>query len=45
MPRDELGVLLDVLAAAAEFWSDQQRGFFAVFVDPDGELELPELPS
>ena len=45
MPREELGVLIDVLAAAAQFWADQGRGFFAVFIDPRGTLELPELGS
>ena len=41
--RDDLGVLRDVLAAAAEFWSGRGRPFFAVFVDPRGTLALPVL--
>jgi hypothetical protein len=44
IPAEDLGVLLDVLAAAAEFWAEQGEPFFAVFVDPAGMLELDELP-
>ena len=40
---DDLGILLDVLASAAEFWRERERVFFAVFVDPGGMLELPDL--
>lgn len=40
---DELGILLDVLASAAEYWRERERAFFAVFVDPKGKLELPAL--
>jgi hypothetical protein len=40
---DDLAVLLDVLASSAEFWADQGEPFFAVFVDPAGELELDGL--
>src|SRR5436190_8742793 len=32
VPRDELGVLREVLAASAEFWAGRGRPFFAVFV-------------
>jgi len=40
---DDLGILLDVLASAAEFWSERRRAFFAVFIDPGGTLDLPDL--
>jgi len=43
LPLDDLGVLIDVLAAAAEHWRGRGRPFFAVFVDPEGALALPEL--
>ena len=40
---DELGILTDVLAAAADFWKGRSKPFFAVFIDPQGALVLPEL--
>lgn len=40
---DETGILIDVLAAAAEFWQGRGRPFFAVFIDPQRTLALPEL--
>jgi len=40
---DDFGVLLDVLASAAEFWRERGRVFFAVFIDPGGVLDLPDL--
>jgi RNAse (barnase) inhibitor barstar len=40
---DELGILTDVLAAAAEFWQGRGKPFFAVFIDPQHQLTLPEL--
>jgi hypothetical protein len=43
VPRDELGVLREVLAASAEFWAGRGRPFFAVFVDPNRTLTLPDL--
>jgi len=43
LPADDLGVLLDVLAAAAAFWAGSGRPFFAVFIDPGHRLALPEL--
>lgn len=43
LPADDLGVLLDVLAAAAHYWAGRGRPFFAVFVDPGHALALPEL--
>lgn len=43
LPADELGVLLDVLASSAAYWAERGRPFFAVFVDPEHALGLPEL--
>jgi len=43
VPADELGVLLDVLASSAAFWSERGRPFFAVLLDPAHEVGLPEL--
>lgn len=40
---DALGVLIDVLRATAEYWAGRKRPFFAVFVDPQKKLQLPEL--
>ena len=40
---DDLGVLIDVLRSAAEFWSGRGRPFFAVLVDPGSKLALPPL--
>ena len=43
-PRgDDLGVLLDVLHATAQYWSERGRAFFAVFLDPGRSLALPDL--
>jgi len=41
--NDDLGILLDVLASAAEFWRERGCAFFAIFIDPGGELALPDL--
>ena len=43
LPEDDLGVLIDVLIAAAEFWADQGKPFFAVFIDPERVLMLADL--
>jgi hypothetical protein len=43
LPLEDLGVLIDVLAAAAQHWAGRGRPFFALFVDPDGNMALPEL--
>jgi hypothetical protein len=43
IPADDLGVLIDVLASSAEYRAEQGEPFFAVFVDPDGSLEIAEL--
>jgi hypothetical protein len=40
---EELGILLDVLRASAEYWAGRGKPFFAVFVDPDKKLALPDL--
>jgi hypothetical protein len=40
---DELGVLIDILSSAAEFWKERGRAFFAVFADPESRLPLPRL--
>jgi len=41
LPSDDFGVLRDVLASAAEFWSEREKRFYAVFVG--GPDSLPEL--
>jgi len=43
LPLDDLGVLVDVLASSAEYWAGRERPFFALFVDPQRALALPEL--
>ena len=43
LPADDVGVLIEVLRAAAEHWAGRGRPFFAVFVDPEGIVALPEL--
>ena len=40
---EELGILLDVLRATAEYWAARRKPFFAVFVDPAKKLALPDL--
>ena len=40
---DDLGVLIDVLRTTAEHWTGRGKPFFAVFVDPERSLALPEL--
>ena len=40
LPRDDRGVLADILAAAAAYWAERNRPFFAVFVG-----DAPELPD
>lgn len=42
-PGDDLGVLIDVLRSAAEWWRDRGKPFVAIFVDPARRLQLPEL--
>jgi RNAse (barnase) inhibitor barstar len=43
LPSDELGVLIEVLVSAAEYWAGQGTPFFAVFVDPERVLVLADL--
>jgi len=43
LPPDDLGVLTDVLGSTAEYWAGRGRLFFAVFVDPQRALGLPDL--
>lgn len=40
---DALGVLLDVLRSSAEYWAGRGKPFFAVVLDPQKKLELPDL--
>jgi len=40
---DDFGVLVDVLGSSAQYWSDRGRPFFAVFVDGENMLALPDL--
>ncbi|HET7672174.1 MAG TPA: barstar family protein [Burkholderiales bacterium] len=39
----ELGVLIDVLRSVAEYWAGRGKPFFAVFIDAQRKLELPDL--
>ena len=43
VPNGDLGMLTQVLEAAAEFWRGRGKPFFAVFVDPARGLALPDL--
>ena len=43
LPRDDRGVLIEVLASAAQFWAERGKLFFAVFIDPQRLLALPDL--
>lgn len=40
---DALGILTDVLRSVAQYWAERGKPFFAVFIDPQKHLELPEL--
>ena len=40
---DDLGVLIDVLGAAAASWASRGKPFFAVLIDATGRLALPPL--
>lgn len=40
---DALGVLVDVLRSVAEYWASRGKPFFAVFLDPEKKLALPDL--
>ena len=43
LPDDVLGLLIDVLVGAAEFWAGQGKPFYAVFIDPERTLMLADL--
>jgi hypothetical protein len=43
MPKDDLGILIDVLDSAAGFWKGRGKPFFAVLLDPARELQLADL--
>jgi Barstar (barnase inhibitor) len=40
---DELGVLIEVLRSSAQYWASRGQPFFALFVDPQRRLTLPDL--
>ena len=40
---DDFGVLVDILASSAQYWSERGRPFFAVFLDGKSTLALPDL--
>ena len=40
---EEFGILVDVLRTTAEYWAGRGRPFFAVFLDPEKTLALPDL--
>ena len=43
LSKDDFGVLRDVLASSAEYWAGRGKPFFAVFIDPQCLLGLPNL--
>ena len=43
LPAGDLGVLIDVMISAAEFWAGRGKPFFAVFIDPERTLALAGL--
>lgn len=40
---DERDVLIDVLRSSAQYWAARGKPFFAVLVDPQKKLVLPDL--
>jgi hypothetical protein len=40
---DALGILADVLRSASQSWAERGKPFFAVFLDPQKSLPLPDL--
>lgn len=42
-PGEKRGLLIDVLRSSADYWAGRGRPFFAVFIDPERELALPDL--
>jgi hypothetical protein len=43
LSAEDLGVLVDVMSSAAEFWAGRGKPFFAVFIDPERTLALAGL--
>lgn len=43
LSTEDLGVLIDVMISAAEFWAGRGKPFFAVFIDPQRTLALASL--
>jgi hypothetical protein len=43
LAKDDLGILTDILRSSAESWAGRRRPFFAVFVDPERSMALPDL--
>jgi hypothetical protein len=44
-PGSDFGVLADILASAAEYWTGRGKIFLAVFIDPQRRLALPDYPG
>jgi hypothetical protein len=42
-PREELGILIDVLRSSAQDWAGRGKPFFAVLINPERNLALPDL--
>ena len=40
---EDFGILVDVLRTTAEYWAARGKPFFAVLVDPEKKLALPDL--
>lgn len=40
---EDFGILVDVLRTTAEYWAARGKPFFAVLVDPQKKLALPDL--
>ena len=43
LTSDNLGVLIDVLRSSAQFWAGRGKPFFAVLINPERNLALPDL--
>jgi len=43
LSAEDLGVLIDVMITAAQFWASRGKPFFAVFIDPERTLALAGL--
>jgi hypothetical protein len=43
LPKDDAGILMDILGSSAEAWKARDQPFIAVLVDPARELGLPDL--